>query len=77
MGQTTLCHVIFPFNCLSPDDEELAGRPRDGGHRRRRQRRRHDTGVVVVYKSLQGKYLVIERHILQIQDILLQYLKFY
>ena len=27
-------------------------------------------------KNLSGKYLVIERHILQIQDILLQYLKF-
>ena len=27
-------------------------------------------------ENLQGKYLVIERHILQIQDILLKYLKF-
>ena len=29
-----------------------------------------------VIENLQGKYLVIERHILQIQDILLQFLKF-
>ena len=27
-------------------------------------------------ENLQGKYLVIERHILKIQDILLQYLTF-
>ena len=27
-------------------------------------------------ENLEGKYLAIERHILQIQDILLQYLKF-
>ena len=27
-------------------------------------------------ESLKGKYLVIEHHILQIQDILLHYLKF-
>ena len=27
-------------------------------------------------ENLQGKYLVIERYILQIQDTLLQYLKF-
>ena len=27
-------------------------------------------------KNLEGKYLLIERHILQIQSILLQYLKF-
>ena len=27
-------------------------------------------------ENLRGKYLVIERHILQIQDMLLQYLKF-
>ena len=27
-------------------------------------------------ENLEGKYLVIERYMLQIQDILLQYLKF-